>query len=254
MKIAQVDDQRTQLLQFVLLLVMVSLGFIAYLSFTRHEGWLIPALTIVSLLGCLYAIGKERRLRVLQGRLVGELVEEHKKSSGLELRLKDLTALYRALSRVSAVAKPEQTYDAVLHSALELVGGDLGSIMVPDDDAEMLAIVSARGLSNNVVTETRQHVACGVAGWVATHREPVLLTGKASEDERFHEVVSHEETPDFSASVPLLLRDDLVGVMNLGVKPGEPREPFSEHDLRLVMIFAQHAVVAIENARLRQRV
>ena len=94
-------------------------------------------------------------------------------------------------------------------------------------------------------------IASGVAGWVASNREPALVTGKASEDGRFEDVVAHEEKLDFSASVPLVLRDELLEVINLGVTPGEPREPFSAYDLRLVTVFAQHAVVAIQNARLR---
>ncbi len=251
MKLTQVENQRTQLLQFVLLLIMLLLSLITYLSVTRHQGVLIPALTTVSLLGCLYVIGRERRLRALQGQLLAELLDEQKKSSGLELRLKELTALYRAISRVSAVEDPTQICDAVLHSALELVEGDLGSIMMPDDDGQTLVIVSARGLDSEVVMATRQHIASGVAGWVASNREPALVTGKASEDGRFEDVGAHEEKLDFSASVPLVLRDELLGVLNLGVTPGEPREPFSEYDLRLVTVFAQHAVVAIQNARLR---
>lgn len=39
-----------------------------------------------------------------------------------------------------------------------------------------------------------------------------------------------------------------MGVLNLGLTPGQSRERFEEYDLRMATIFAQHASVAIENA------
>jgi GAF domain-containing protein len=51
--------------------------------------------------------------------------------------------------------------------------------------------------------------------------------------------------------VPLRLRDRVLGVMNVGMVTDEPRDAFTDYHLRMVTIFAQHASVAIENARLR---
>lgn len=257
MELSHVEKQRTELLQFILLVIILVLAAITYLSFRQEEGYLVPTLTALCLCACLYVVGKERRLRLLQGRLIAELIEKERqvgdekaRSLSLELRLKELTDLYRAISTVNSGIDPERTFDTVLRAALELVGGDCGSIMLVDPDSEYMRIVSSRGLSDAVVAQSRRKIGTGIAGWVAEHGEPVLLTGDARQDERFLDVMEREEDVEYSLSIPLQLRNRVTGVINIGVKAYSPREQFTEHDLRMSTVFAQHASVAIENARL----
>jgi GAF domain-containing protein len=94
----------------------------------------------------------------------------------------------------------------------------------------------------------------GIAGWVAENGEPVLMSGSASDDERFRDALAREEEILYSLSVPLTLRNKTMGVLNLGVTPDQDADEFSEQELRIATIFAQHAAVAIENARLMKDV
>ncbi len=70
MNLKQVESQQSELLLLVIWLLMIFLGAIAYISFRQDQGFLVPALTIISLLACLYIIGKERRLKKLQHQLI----------------------------------------------------------------------------------------------------------------------------------------------------------------------------------------
>jgi hypothetical protein len=212
MELSHIERKRTELLQFILLVIIVVLGVVAYLSFRQQQGYLVPALAGVCLCACLYVIGKERYLKKLQSQLVEELLEkqrqiaqEQQKSASLEVRLRELTGLYRAISIVNSGTDPNRTFETVLRAALELVGGDCGSIMLMDEGEDHLVIVASQGLSDNVVAQTRRKVGEGVVGWVAENREPVLLTTKAHEDERFVEVVERESAlaePDRGCTQP----------------------------------------------------
>ena len=252
MDLQRVESQRSELLLFVIALVMIFLGAIAYMTFRGGEGLLVPALTIVSLLACLYILDKERRLGNLQKRLIREIVDEQDRSASLESRLKEITALYRAISTVNAVVEPEDTFDAVLRAGLELVGADRGSVMLLDDLDERLKIVSAQGLSQAIVAQTRQKLGQGVAGWVAQQRKPLLLDGDAKDDDRF-ELTLEIDDDDLrsSISVPLHIRDELLGVLNMSLTVRASKVELSEYELRMAAVFAQHATAAIENARLR---
>ncbi len=252
MDLKSVESQRSELLLFVVALVMIFLGAIAYISFRNGQGLLVPALTIVSLLACLYIIDKERRLRNLQKRLILELVDEQDRSASLESRLQEITALYRAISTVNSVVEPEDTFDAVLRAALELVGADRGSVMLLDELDERLKIVSAQGLSQTIIAQTREKLGQGVAGWVAQQCKPVLLDGDAKDDDRFeHTFEIEDDDLHFSISVPLHIRNEVLGVLNMGLTARASKEELSEYELRMATVFAQHAAVAIENARLR---
>lgn len=252
MDLKRVESQRSELLLFVVALLMIFLGAIAYITFRQGQGFFVPALTIVSLLACLYIIDKERRLRNLHKQLVQDLLDEQDRSASLETRLKEITALYRAISTVNAVVEPEDTFDAVLRAGLELVGADRGSIMLLDELDERLKIVAAQGLPQTIVAQTRQRLGQGVAGWVAQEREPVLIDGDAKDDRRFEDPSEIEdEVVHFAISVPIQLRNEVVGVFNLGLTSEAPKSELTEYELRMATVYAQHAAAAIENARLR---
>ncbi len=257
MELSHVEKRRTELLQFVLLVIILVLAVITFLSFKQEQGYLIPALAALCLCACLYVIGKERYLKQLQSNLVDELLEkerqvtdEQARSSSLEMRLNELTGLYRAISTVNSGLDSERTFETVLRAALELVGGNRGSLMLVDEDSDRLTIVSSHGLSEAVVAQTRQELGKGIAGWVAENGEPVLMSGEAKDDERFRDALAREEEILYCLSVPLTLRNKIMGVLNLGVTPDQSAEEFSEQELRIATIFAQHASVAIDNARL----
>ena len=122
--------------------------------------------------------------------------------------------------------------------------------MLLDGAGDCLVIVSSQGISPAIVAQTRQKVGSGVAGWVAETGEPVLMSGEAQDDERFRGTVVLEEKVLYSIAVPLSLRNKVMGVLNLGVTREQFVEAFTEHELRIATIFAQHASVAIENAHL----
>jgi signal transduction protein with GAF and PtsI domain len=237
------------------------LAVATFLSIRQEQGYILPALTGLCLCACLYVIGKERALKQLQTQLVDDIVEkerqvaeEQSKSTALEQRLKELTELYRAISIVNSGTDPERTAETVLRAALELVKGNCGSIMLLDETGDNLVIAASQGLSEAVVMQTRRKIGEGIAGWVAEQCEPVFLSGKVDEGERFRDIVEREEDVHISISVPLLLRNKVMGVLNIGATPTEPREEFSSYDMRMATIFAQHATVAIENARLMREV
>lgn len=251
MDVKRLDKQRTEIFHFVLWLLLVLLAVIGFLSFQQGQGGTIPWLVVVSLSACLYAVSKERRLRRRQMELRRELSQEQDKSADLESRLKELAGLYRAISTVNAGAVPERTFAAVLTAGLQLVGGNRGSLMLVDEEEEHLVMAAAEGIGEDIVALTKQRLGDGVAGWVAANREPVLLNGPAADDGRFERLTAHDESVRFSISVPLQLRDSLLGVLNVGIVTDDPELQFTDYHMRMATIFAQHASIAIENARLR---
>ena len=251
MEVKRLDEQRTEVFHFVLWILLVLLAVIGYLSYQQDQGGPVPWLVVVSLFACLYAVSRERGLRRRQVDLRRELSQEQDRSADLESRLKELAGLYRAISAVNAGGAPERTFATVLKAGLELVGGNRGSLMLLDEEEEHLVIAAAEGIGEEVVARTKLRLGHGVAGWVASNREPVLLSGPAEKDARFERLISHEQEISLSISVPLQLRESLLGVLNLGVVTGDPAEQFTDYHLRMATIFAQHASVAIENARLR---
>jgi transcriptional regulator with GAF, ATPase, and Fis domain len=270
MGLGRIERRRGRLVQFLIVLIMTFLALILVVAWNNDKAMLIKALVMLSLLSCLYAMAQERRLKQMHDDLlrevagtreqVGELDRKLRSKKvefvKLESRLKELTSLYRAISAVNAVADPRDTFDSVLLAAVDLVGGNCGSLMMVDAKRERLTFAAAIGLDQAVIARSGQKLGEGIAGWVAEHGEPVLLNGNIEDHPEFTNIVPREPELDVAISIPLRLCDETIGVLNLGSTVAAEKLAFSNDELRFAYIFAQHAAIAIERAQLlsdRQR-
>jgi transcriptional regulator with GAF, ATPase, and Fis domain len=271
MDLTQVERQRSQLLQFVLFLIILFLVTVVFLAIQEETGPLIPALGILSLLACLYVISKERGLKQLHAQLIEEVIQkerqvkqlgqelqteqhhlqdEQTKKLEVERRLRELSSLYKAISSVNAITDAQRTPESVLRSSLELVNADCGSVMLLDATGQYLVIIASQGISADIVAQTRQPIAEGIAGWVVTHREPLLLTEDLKDDPHLKSLIRRPKDFSPAMSVPLQVRGTVIGVINFRISEKGEKRKFTEYDLRMASLFAQHASVAIDNSRL----
>ena len=196
-------------------------------------------LVLLTIAFSLYVLEKEVHLR----RLTRLLLDERVLTAALSNRLKEVAALLTVGKAVNSVLNLTQVLDIILSSALELLGAESGSIMLLEQPDELRA-VCVRG--NDRARDARERVGEGIAGFVAEHREPLLISGTASKDS-FRNLVAHDEPVESALSVPLVNRGEVLGVLN--VSATSDRE-FTEYDLRALGLFAEHAAVSIANARL----
>lgn len=186
-----------------------------------------------------YAMEKERALR----RLTALLMDERVLTAALSNRLKEVSALMAAGRAVNSVLALQDVLDIILGSALELLHGDQASIMLVDGPG-YLRVVCAKG--SGPVEGMRVALGVGIAGQVAVTREPRLIVGP-SDPGLYGAAIDREVIPNSAMCVPLIHRDELLGVLNIA-SFGD--RMFSEYDLRAVTLFAEHAAVSIANGRL----
>ena len=91
----------------------------------------------------------------------------------------------------------------------------------------------------------------GIAGWVATHRE-ALIVDDVNRDDRYYRNIAQDY--DFTTTsilcVPLIAKGRVIGVLQ--VLNQEPGKYFNAEDQEILSTFAAQSAVAIENARLYQ--
>lgn len=256
--LSQVDRRRAQLWSISLFVILASAAVVA-LYWLSYEGlpdllqlqsgssYVIAVLIAGLLLSFLiYVIDKEVRLRGLS-RL---LIEERVLSAALSNRLSEISALSEVGKAINTTLNLTDVLNLILSSALELLGGTEGSIMLLEDDGGYLQVVSYHGSNAEMVMKGRAKVGTGIAGTVAHRREPMLIQG----DDMEHSVQgsAHPERGISSAmSVPLVRNDELLGVLNLNEIDGPRR--FTEQDLNALGLFAEHAAIAIGNASIFEK-
>lgn len=189
----------------------------------------------------IYLFDKESSLK----KLTRHLIDERVLTAALSNRLKEVSVLSKAGQAVSRVLDLDETCRIILEAAVDLLNAEEGSVMLLDAKDEHLVVAAARSV-NDRVHDAVVKVGQGIAGWVAVHREPVLVDGTPPPG-MFDALESKERPIASAASVPLLSGGELQGVLNVSDISGVRR--FSEYDLRALQLFAEHAAIAIRNAQ-----
>ncbi len=198
------------------------------LGFANELGFRIGTIALVVGLA-IYVVEKERHLRALAKLLVDERVL----GAALSNRLKELAVLYEAGKAMNSVLVVDEVLQLILASAFELLQASSGSIMLIND-AGVLNVVCQAGQ-----VEVTLGLSNRIAERVVADCEPLLVQEAVSEKGRID--------TESAVCVPLLHRGQVLGVLILS---GGAGHTYSEHDLRAVSLFAEHAAISVANARL----
>jgi len=162
--------------------------------------------------------------------------------------------LYRVSREIAAAQDLRSVLTRLLFAVLKNVGGERGSIVVLDENGVAVdsAIVYGQHLRESNTVGLRETVDRGLAGWVVRNRQAALVPDTRT-DRRW--LVRPDDSAGQSAGksaicVPLLARDQLVGVMTLvHSTPGA----LGEAEFALMQAVADQAGVAVLNALLYNR-
>ncbi len=236
------------------IVLAVGVAFYSYtlglLGNTNATEKLFPWMRIVlvgsAILFCFYLLEKEIALR----KLTKLLIDERVITAALSNRLRELTALTDAAKAINSTLDLDDVLGIILSSALGLLGGTEGSIMLLDENEEFLETYCYRGASDRYQPEPRLRVGQGIAGYVAQKRQAVVVSGKP-DPQIFKDVPEKSVEIHSAMCVPLISRGRLLGVLNINDTKGG--RDFSDYDLRTLRLFADHAAVAIANATLYEK-
>ncbi|MDX1520271.1 MAG: GAF domain-containing protein [Anaerolineae bacterium] len=160
-----------------------------------------------------------------------------------------LTELYWATKQITTEENLMNLLYQILDNGLSILNAEGGSLALLDTDTDELEFVVVRGGLGDKLVGYRIKGDAGIAGWVATHREP-LIVNNPRQDNRF--LVQVDETFDFFTHsilcVPLITGSKLIGVIQLLNK--RDNSEFTDTDVVLLSILSHVAATALEEMRL----
>jgi signal transduction histidine kinase len=162
----------------------------------------------------------------------------------------------RTISRISTLINSSLDIREVLNNALaaveQFIEVETSSIFELDAASGELYFSCARGTGAEKIQGLRLKIGEGIAGYVAQTEKPVMVAD-VQHDPRFFGLFDHLSgfTTKSMLCVPLRATYRLVGVMELLNK--KDGTSFNEEDLDIVTILANQIGVALENARLYQK-
>ncbi|MHB2016145.1 MAG: diguanylate cyclase [Candidatus Xenobia bacterium] len=165
--------------------------------------------------------------------------------SELVIRYEELSVLYDASETIVSNMDLEEVSRLILTKAKEILDVKTASLMLLDPETNTLRVKDALGLDVDVMRDIRLKVGEEISGWVAREGKPLLV-----EDIEKHPVFRKVNKETYATrsllSVPLKVRDRVIGVLNVNNK--ESGEVFNSGDLKLLSALASLAAISIENA------
>jgi len=162
-------------------------------------------------------------------------------------RMADLVLLKQIGETASAGSNLQELFEGIIDSIAYSAGVEVASLMIAGDD-NLLRISAARGLPEEIVNSVLVAPGEGVSGYVFQMREPVLVQD-VNNDERFDSLIGGDRYKNQSLlSVPILFRDQALGVINVNNK--RSGEAFDAEDENLLIAISHQVALAIENFKL----
>ena len=177
-----------------------------------------------------------------------------------------MSALQDLSNHMQRAANLDELVDAVLAGLEDLLGFRHSMLLLVDERVGKLVTIASRGYAENGAGSEVEFGA-GIIGTVAEARQPIRIAGLLRELLYASAVRARAQAagvcprdrqiplpglpnPESQLGIPLLLRDELVGV--LCIESDKPYR-FHEEDRAYLEVLGGYLAIAIQNAQLRER-
>ena len=170
--------------------------------------------------------------------------------TALERRNRELEVLIEIGKALTSVLDLPGVLDVIMAQLNHLLHAQDWALLLRDAESGVLTCTAAPAPAGRARQGEQLVRGEGIAGWVAEHDQPLLITDLGQE-RRFTGSALGSAAGSVIC-VPVKIRERMLGVIELGKGPQEP--PFIAEDLQVLLTIADYAAIAIDNARNFQRV
>jgi GAF domain-containing protein len=189
----------------------------------------------------------EAELLMLIGDLAAGALDRAMLYDSMNRRLDELTTLAKVSRTVTSQMVPDEMLELVVEMAAEAMRIDVCSLQLIDEDRRELVMRAAWSRSPAYRRRPPLGIDEGIVGEVIRTGKPVIVAD-VREDPRYRfKELARQEGLVSMLSVPLIVREKVIGVMNCYTGR---RAAFTPQQTALCTTLANQTALAIENARL----
>ncbi|HEY6202887.1 MAG TPA: GAF domain-containing protein [Candidatus Limnocylindria bacterium] len=166
-----------------------------------------------------------------------------------ERKLRELSFLHEVAQLASSARDWDEMLRIVIDRTTDAMRAEVSSLYLLEKRDGLVRLVATNGLNPRAVGRATLRVGEGITGWVANARVPLAVRDVRNEP-RWKNVPSVDVDRFTSMlSVPLVSRDEVIGVMN--VQTREPRD-FDRTEIDFLQTIANQVAGIIEKGRLQR--
>jgi DNA-binding response OmpR family regulator len=163
------------------------------------------------------------------------------------VQLRETLAIYELCQAIAHTLDMDTLLNKTAEAVLQQLEADEVSIMLPAKESDELYVATVRGESRDKILGSRIPLSRGIADWLAQHNEILSIEGADSRCTATHPGANIGA----SISMPMLIGDKLLGVLNAANKS---RRPFTLGQVKGLSILAGTAAAAFESVGLYTQV
>jgi two-component system, NarL family, sensor kinase len=165
---------------------------------------------------------------------------------------RELALLRELIQASSSGPGVEPLAAAAARMIIDATGTDVCFVHVLDDTDRSLTLAGATPPFDREVGRIRLPLGSGISGWVASHRQPVVITENKESDPRYVPIDTLRDS-DFTSMVSVPMETDPGGLVGeLTVHTVERRE-FTPGDVELLLVIGRLIAGALDQARLHRQ-
>ncbi|OPY81745.1 MAG: putative transcriptional regulatory protein pdtaR [Syntrophorhabdus sp. PtaU1.Bin153] len=151
----------------------------------------------------------------------------------LEQKEEELRILHEVAKDISSNLDLKELLGRTVEMTMNLLKADSCLIYLYDRQNDELILTASNNPEEKALGRIKLKIGEGVTGWAAKEKRPVMLPKEAYKDQRFKSFTALEENKyEAFLSVPILSKDEVVGVMNI-----RNREEHHYPDSRVNLLF-----------------
>ena len=186
---------------------------------------------------------------------VAELLRDVTEAKEMESKIAEAHRNLLALNAIASVVSQSLDLDTVLSNALnktlEIMEVNTGGILLWDEERQKLCYRVYKGLSREQVEDVCCRLGEDIAGRAAQNGEAILIEDIAMDPHPTQRSFIAADRLRAFASVPLISKEKVLGVLNIA---NQDTRKFSSEDIQLLKSIAAQIAIAVENAKLHQKV
>lgn len=196
---------------------------------------------------------KQRHLLSQIAKVVGQMASLTADLDSTQRRLNQIGVFYQVSQALVTTFDIHRLLADTMQLAANVLDAGASSIMLIDEKTQELVFEISHGPQAKTLRQQRIPLDEGIAGWVAQHGHPVIANNARTDPRFSHRVdVRTGFLTQSIAAVPLKIKGRIIGVLEVLNKYSG--SGFTHEDVELMSSIATQAAIAIENARLYQKV
>jgi putative methionine-R-sulfoxide reductase with GAF domain len=197
---------------------------------------LVVGLSLCTTLLVAYLTMRRRKASDLRRRIAGITADLMHREQQNAARLRALLNVSRMMGSLTSL---EQLFDSITKTCVELFDCQQASLMLVNSNSRQLELRATTGhCREQQMRNATLRIGEGIAGWVARTQTPLILNSD-TDPSLYPELNLKDRSISAAMVVPIVLRDELVGVVNVSSR--QPGVRYNEEDLQALLVFAENA-------------